>query len=175
MCSNYTMAVVPVACIHWIGFPVRRFLGISGLFLVSCENSVEIGFKVTVWLSFKCKFLLLRLHMWNFVIVFSIVSLYGLSPCCVVHGLNWCCCCSLWYLCTLYILWETACMFVLCITWGILGIFFGIWRSESICYVKDLLVSVFQLCCWSRKICYICILEQFKETSVKKIPYCTNT
>lgn len=77
MCSSYTVAVVPVACIHWIGFPVLRFLGFSGLFLFLCENCVEIGFKVTIWLSFKCK---LRLHMWNFLIVFSFMSLYGLSP-----------------------------------------------------------------------------------------------
>ena len=77
MCSNYMVAVVPVAWLYSIGFSVRRFLGFSSLFLVLCENCVEIGFKVTVWLSFKCK---LRLHMWNFLIVFSIVSSCGLSP-----------------------------------------------------------------------------------------------
>ena len=31
--SNYTVVVVPVACLYWIGFPVLRFLGFSGLFL----------------------------------------------------------------------------------------------------------------------------------------------
>ena len=112
------MAVVPVVCLYWIGFPVRQFLGFSSVFLVLCENCVEIGFKAIVWLSFKCKFFLLRLHMWNFLIVFSIVSLYGWSPWCVVHGLSWCCYCSLWHLCTLYILWEIFSLFVLCIAGG---------------------------------------------------------
>jgi hypothetical protein len=45
-----------------------------------CENYVEIGFMVRVWLSFKCKLLFLRLHMWDFSMVFCIVSLYGLLP-----------------------------------------------------------------------------------------------
>lgn len=110
-----------------------------------CENYVEIGFMVRVWLSLKCKLFLLRLHMWDFSMVFSIVSLYGLPPLCVIHGFIWCRCCSLWHLSPLYILLKTSLLLVLCIAWGIFDTLVGIWFSESICYVYVLFVSVPQL------------------------------
>ena len=63
MHSNDMMSVVPVVCVHWTGLPIRWVSGFCGLFLALCKNCVEIGFMVTLSLFFKCKFLLLRLHM----------------------------------------------------------------------------------------------------------------
>lgn len=56
-----------MSILDWISCSaVLRFFWFVSFFFFFCENCVEIGFKVIVWLSFKCKFFLLKLHMWNF-------------------------------------------------------------------------------------------------------------